>query len=84
DAEADELAVLIRVLARDWGIGILLVEHKIDMVMAVSDRVTVLNNGVVLASGRPDEVRSDPAVVRAYLGTDDSAYERSETAEVAV
>src|SRR5882757_1130304 len=84
DAEADELAALIRVLARDWGIGILLVEHKIDMVMAVSDRVTVLNNGVVLASGRPDEVRSDPAVVRAYLGTDDSAYERSEAAEVAV
>jgi ABC-type branched-subunit amino acid transport system ATPase component len=66
-AEADELMVLIRSL-RDRGLAILLVEHHIRVVMGVSDQVTVLNHGEVIAEGPPAAVRRDPAVIAAYLG----------------
>jgi len=69
DAEARHLAALLRRLAADWGMGILLVEHNIDMVLAACDRVTVLTGGSVLVSGLPDEVRHDPRVLEAYLGS---------------
>ncbi|WP_433359779.1 ABC transporter permease subunit [Streptosporangium sp. CA-115845] len=68
DAEAEHLATLIRRLAADWGMGVVLVEHNIDMVLAACDEVTVLTAGSVLVSGRPDEVRNDPRVLEAYLG----------------
>ncbi len=66
-AEADELMALIRRL-RERGLAILLVEHHIRVVMAVSDRVTVLNHGEIIAEGPPAAVRRDPAVIAAYLG----------------
>jgi ABC-type branched-subunit amino acid transport system ATPase component len=47
---------------------IVLVEHHVDLVMAVSDRVTVLDEGRVIADGAADTVQRDPAVVAAYLG----------------
>lgn len=68
DHEVDELAELVRRLAHERGIAVLLVEHKVDMIMAISDRITVLVGGAVLTSGTPDAVRADPAVLEAYLG----------------
>jgi ABC-type branched-subunit amino acid transport system ATPase component/ABC-type branched-subunit amino acid transport system permease subunit len=82
DHEAAELAELIQELARDWGLAVLLVEHKIEMVMSVCDRVTVLANGQLLASGTPAGVRKNSAVIDAYLGTSPGASDASTLSEV--
>ena len=64
--ETDETMVLIRELAR--GRTVVLVEHKMKLVMRISDRITVLHQGQVLAEGTPEEIRSNAAVQRTYLG----------------
>ncbi|MBV9661670.1 MAG: ATP-binding cassette domain-containing protein [Acidimicrobiales bacterium] len=68
DSERDELVALIRAMSEERGIGILLVEHDVDLVMRACDRVTVLDFGRVIAQGSAAEVRSNPAVIEAYLG----------------
>ncbi len=71
--EGQELAAVVRRLAEDWGMTVLVVEHDMNFVMGVCDQVMVLDFGHLIASGSPDEVRSNPAVIAAYLGdqTDD-------------
>ncbi|HEX5268270.1 MAG TPA: ABC transporter ATP-binding protein [Acidimicrobiales bacterium] len=66
--ETEELSRILRGIAAS-GIGILLVEHDVDMVMTISDRVYVMDFGQLIASGTPDTVAADPAVQAAYLGT---------------
>ena len=65
--DIEALAVAVREVA-DGGCSVLLVEHHVDFVMRVADRIVVLDFGEVIAHGTPDEVRKDPRVEEAYLG----------------
>jgi branched-chain amino acid transport system permease protein len=68
-SERDHLAAVIRALA-DEGRTVLLIEHDMEFVMALADRITVLSDGEILTDGGPRQVRDDPAVIAAYWGTE--------------
>ena len=71
--ETLELEALIRTVQSRFGMSILLIEHDMSMVMAVSDRIHVMEYGSRIASGTPEEIAANPVVVRAYLGEPDHA-----------
>ncbi len=66
--ETEELMNTIRFVRDHFGISILLIEHDMKLVMGICERITVLNYGMMLASGTPSEIQNNPQVVKAYLG----------------
>jgi ABC-type branched-subunit amino acid transport system ATPase component/ABC-type branched-subunit amino acid transport system permease subunit len=76
--ETEAFGPLLRAIQRELGCAMLVIEHDMPMVMALSDRVYCLEAGRVIAEGTPTEVRHDPLVVASYLGTDERAINRSD------
>lgn len=75
--EAEAFAPLLLSVRDDLGATLVIVEHDLPLVLSVSDRVQCLSAGATIANGPPEQVRDDPAVIAAYLGTDQRAIARS-------
>jgi branched-chain amino acid transport system ATP-binding protein/branched-chain amino acid transport system permease protein len=69
ESECEDLVAILRNVLVDFGCGILLIEHDMSIVMELCPRVQVLDDGVTLRVGTPEEVQGDPMVVQSYLGT---------------
>lgn len=72
ESETDELAELLRPLPQEFGLGLLIVEHDMRLIFGLCDRVHALAGGRTIADGPPEMVRSEPEVIRGYLGGSDA------------
>jgi ABC-type branched-subunit amino acid transport system ATPase component len=70
NSEIDELDSIIRFLAREMGMAVMLVEHRLELLSAIADRVVVLDLGKLIAQGDPERVFEDPRVRAAYFEVD--------------
>ena len=69
ELEGEELVAILRGVLDDFGCGILLIEHEMSVVMSLCPLIQVLDDGVTLKVGAPEEIQADPSVIEAYLGS---------------
>jgi branched-chain amino acid transport system ATP-binding protein len=74
--EKEDIARFIIDIFEDWGTPVVLVEHDMGVVMDIADRLIVLDFGRKIAEGTPEEIKTNPEVVKAYLGTEETTYRR--------
>ena len=74
--ETEDMARFILDINEEWGVTIILIEHDMGVVMDISDRICVLDFGQKIAEGRPEEIRHNENVIKAYLGQEDITYSR--------
>ena len=82
--ESEELNKLLRAIRSENDVSILLIEHDMSVVMGISDHIVVLDYGQKISDGTPHHVKTDPAVIRAYLGVDEEEEEKDALAAKAV
>jgi len=82
--ESEELNKLLRAIRSENDVSILLIEHDMSVVMGISDHIVVLDYGQKISDGDPNHVKTDPAVIRAYLGVDEEEEEKDALAAKAV
>ena len=74
--ETEDMARFILDINEEWGVTIVLIEHDMGVVMDISDRICVLDFGLKIAEGKPEEIRHNEKVIKAYLGEEDITYSR--------